>query len=88
MDANILPIDLKTNARDVPCLQNWLKDSSFIEIQEVAISATCMITENIDLSISATNGTICTVDNIVFSTDGTMHKIVVKITSTKNKITI
>ena len=87
-DEEIIPIVLKTNACNVPFLKNWVKDSSFNEIQEIAIGAACMITENINLSIGVANGAICAVDKIGFSNDGTIHKLIVTIMNTNNKITI
>ena len=87
-DEDIIPIDLKTNAPDVPCLQNWLEDSSFNKIQDVAFSATCLITKNIDLNIGAMNGAICIVDNVCYGSNNILTSIQVTILSTKSTMNI
>ncbi|KAI5071665.1 hypothetical protein GOP47_0013916 [Adiantum capillus-veneris] len=55
-ESDIVAIPVKTNALDEPLLQEWLQDKAFHEMDNTAIGARCMITENINLAMRAANG--------------------------------
>ncbi|KAI5054046.1 hypothetical protein GOP47_0031062 [Adiantum capillus-veneris] len=57
--SDIVAIPLKTNALDEPLLQEWLQDKAFHEMDNTAIGARCMITENINLAMGAANESTC-----------------------------
>ncbi len=53
----IYVIQLETNARNVEHIQSWVNNKRFNHMQHVALGALVMLSENIDLKVSAANGT-------------------------------
>ena len=88
MEEDITHIKMKTNALEIPILQHWLDDKRFNEIELIAIGARCMITENIDLTIGAANGAICTVEETTNASEAEVSSIVVRIHSTGKTMTL
>ncbi len=54
----IYVVQLETNARNVEDIQFWVNNKRFDHMQHVALGTFVMMTENIDLKVGATNGTI------------------------------
>lgn len=76
----IVQVPLRTDAPGEPFLSEWLKNTDFHTLTEVAIGALVMITNNINLSIGASNGAKGIVENIS-DEEGLVSKIDVRILS-------
>jgi len=77
---------MKINAMDVEHVENWLHDSKFDHIINVAIGTRIMIIENINISKGVMNGTFATITTIIFNNDKIITNITIKIISTNIQI--
>jgi hypothetical protein len=62
----IYVIQLETNARNVEHIQSWVNNKRFNHMQHVALGTLVLLTENIDLKVGATNGTIGIITKLEF----------------------
>ena len=81
----IKEVDILTNAHNEPSLVEWINNEKFHELQYIAIGATAMITENINLPIGAANGSTCTITNFTIK-NKLINSIQVLIESSKQYI--
>jgi hypothetical protein len=86
--ADIMPVRTLSNATAVPELQEWLHDPHFNLLPQVAVGAKVMITQNLDLSLGAANGAMCTVAAVHTATDGEVRSITVRITATGSEFVV
>ncbi len=63
----IYVIQLETNAKNVEHVQAWVNNKIFNHMQHVALGTLVIMTENIDLKVGVTNGTIGIVTNLEFN---------------------
>lgn len=59
-----VPLNIKSNAWNVPAIQEWLYDADFWDTKHIAIGAHVILTSNVDLTIGAANGARATVTAI------------------------
>jgi hypothetical protein len=71
----IYVIQLETNARNVKRIQSWVNNKRFNHMQHVALGALVMLTENINLKVGATNGTIGIITKLEFDLEDNVYSI-------------
>jgi hypothetical protein len=77
--SQIVPVPLKTNAPFEPFTKDWLANQDFYTLSEVAVKASVIIIENLNIKAGASNGGKALMESIVKDADGHVRKIFVRL---------
>lgn len=74
------------NIRDIPRLKKWIEDPKFLTLNEIAIGARVMITQNIDFLIGAINDALGIVSSIKYNKSKTSITAIRVLIESSNEI--
>jgi hypothetical protein len=75
----IFALQLETNARNVECIESWVNNNRFNQIQHVVMGALFILNKNIDLKVGVANGTTRLVTKFEFDFENNICNIFVAI---------